>query len=88
MSDGFALICMRVCDLAKPHVKSHRGVYCALCGTEVWVSIRAPLVSTLWCAPCAVKEGVAKAPDDLTVGLAKETEDEVLDYYKRKRGDA
>jgi hypothetical protein len=77
------LVCVRVCDMATPHVPSYRGVYCALCGTEVWASMKAPLVTMLWCAPCAVEEAKAQGAQ---IGLAKETADELLAYYRR--GDA
>jgi hypothetical protein len=80
--DPTVLVCMRVCDMATPPVKSQRGMYCALCGAEVWASMKAPRFDTLYCAPCARTE----VADGDRVALAKETVDEVLAYLRR--GDA
>ena len=81
MADGdlkHTLTCMRVDDLTNPPVPSRRD-HCEVCGAEVWVSLRAPAIPSVWCLVCSMAEiedgGVEVAIDEETVA-------EIMDYLK------
>jgi hypothetical protein len=75
-----ALTCMRVADIPVPPVPSRRA-RCKICGSQVWVSLRAPAIPLIHCVPCTMDEvGEARAE----IALHKEVLDEVRDYFAKK----
>jgi hypothetical protein len=74
------LMCVRVADMAATPVPS-RIDRCQTCGSQVWVSRRAPPISRLMCQQCAMD--VADEDDEFDV--ADETRAEVEEHLARKR---
>ena len=80
MSDEIeVLMCMRVADMAVTPVPSRTDT-CLACGSQVWVSLRAPPGMRLMCQRCVTET----AKDDDEFGIAEETATEVAEYLAKE----
>lgn len=73
-------MCVRVADMAATPVPSRTDI-CQTCGSQVWVSLRAPPITRLMCQQCAMDV----ANEETQFGVADETRAEVEEHLARKK---